>query len=65
MGKAKSDENDDTTTEDRRGDDDDERAETEEESDSDSGSDLRPAKSKIGESKDNLRKRSDYFQRRR
>jgi hypothetical protein len=65
MGKAKSDENDDTTTEDRRGDDADKRAETDHESDSDSGSDLKPAKSKIGESKDNLRQRSDYFQRRR
>jgi hypothetical protein len=65
MGKAKSDENDDTANEDRRGDDADEKAKTDDDSDSDSGSDLTPAKSKIGESKDNLRQRSDYFQRRR
>jgi hypothetical protein len=63
MGKAKSDENDDKTKDDPRGDDD--KSETDKKSDSDSGSDLSPAKSKIGESKDYLRQRSDYFQRRR
>ncbi len=62
MGKAKADEDDDTTAVDR-----DEENDEENETDSDSDSDdvLRPAKTKIGESKDNLRQRSDWFQRRR
>lgn len=65
MGKAKADENDDhTTTADRQADDTAESAETDNESDSDADS-LKPVKTKIGEAKDNLRQRSDWFQRRR
>jgi hypothetical protein len=61
MGKPKPDEDDDTTaaaSDDKRGDN-----ETDE-SNSDADN-LKPAETKIGEEKDNLRKRSDWFQRRR
>ena len=61
MGKPKPDEDDDTTA----ADSDDERGDNEtDESDSDADN-LKPVKTKIGEEKDNLRKRSDWFQRRR
>jgi len=61
MGKAKAEEDKQTTAEDRE-----ERGEKKEsDSDSDCAGNLKPAKTKIGEDKDNLRQRSDWFQRRR
>jgi hypothetical protein len=61
MGKPKADDEDNATAEDR-----DKRGEENEtDSDSDSDDNLKPEKTKIGEDKDNLRQRSDWFQRRR
>jgi len=67
MGKAKADDNDEAR-EKHRGSDDDTgetlRADNDE-TDSDSADEITPVRPKIGESKDNLRNRSDYFQKRR
>lgn len=60
MGKPKPDDDDDTTAAER----DDDRENDSDESNSEAEN-LRPVKTKIGEEKDNLRKRSDWFQRRR
>jgi hypothetical protein len=62
MGKPKADDDDDKVAVDRA---DDREDENDSDSDADSGTKIRPSKSKVGESKDNLRQRSDWFQRRR
>lgn len=73
MVKAKSDENDETAEQERNSKDEaDEKSGGAEDDDSeatdadlDSSAELTPVRPKIGESKDNLRQRSDYFQKRR
>jgi hypothetical protein len=60
MPKAKQDENDDDAKRERS----EEGSADDEDTNSDSA-ELTPVRPKIGESKDNLRQRSDHFQKRR
>ena len=65
MGKAKADKNDNDAARKRNDEGEDEHSEKRETSEDQSDIELTPVRPKIGESKDQLRKRSDYFQKRR